>query len=142
MQNFEKLLRELSVLVRDPYNFIFNVTAEAMHLVDLKKERLIEKLDKSSAEMIQSLTDFRLFCKNNSESDLFKDVLEFYKDSFLALESLFQNFEENPNTAKNLNLHSSRCRNLISSLKTFLLVNRNYKLNWIDTQIDIKQEIK
>ena len=133
MEKFENNLEELRNLIIDPYNYVFKYTGTIMHKIDLDREVNKKLIDDSSLFIISEVEHFREQCKKNLKSDGMIKMIENHKAFF---ESIDANFEKmnvksiiyDSERESKANLFSSKCRNLISSLKEKILEGKSFSL--------------
>ena len=82
IENLELSFKEINDLLKDPNNFIFETISNIKREVDLRKEKLKEKIDEISEEMIHKLDNYEKKCYENivinkleeKTSDMFKEI--------------------------------------------------------------------
>ena len=82
IKNLEFSSQKLNDLIKDPKNFIFETVAKLKRDVDLRREKIKEKLDEISNEMINKLDNYQKECYDNIEKikieektkDLIKEI--------------------------------------------------------------------
>jgi len=65
ISNLESSLKKINDMVQDPKNFIFEHISELRRQVDVRREKIKEKVDNICGKMIQKLDDFQKDCYNN-----------------------------------------------------------------------------
>jgi hypothetical protein len=63
--NLESSLKKISDMVQDPKNFIFEQVSGLRRKVDIRREKIKEKIDNICNKMIQTLDDFQKDCYDN-----------------------------------------------------------------------------
>ena len=63
--NLESSLKKISDMVQDPKNFIFEHVSELRRQVDIRREKIKEKIDNICVKMIQKLDHFQKDCYDN-----------------------------------------------------------------------------
>ena len=82
IENLELSLEKISDFIKDPKNFIYETISSLKRNVDLRREKLKEKIDEISHEMIQKLDNFQNECYENivntkleeKTSDMLKEI--------------------------------------------------------------------
>ena len=133
MQKFEKNLAELRNLIQDPYNYVWNYTGTIIHTVDLDREENKKKIDDSSFFIIGEIEKFREQCKKNLKSNASIEMIKKHKDFFEEIDAKFEkmNVKSLVNDSQRdskVDLLSSKCSNLISSLKEKILGGKSFTL--------------
>ena len=147
MEKFQKNLEELRNLINDPYNYIFSYTGSIMHRVDLDRELNKKQIDDSCLDIINEVKNFRRKCQSNLNSDALIKLFETHKATLDSLDSIFEKMNLDTVTADNrkeikAELHSSKCRNIITALKENLRDGKSFILKSFQPIIEGKIEKK
>ena len=133
MKKFEKALSDLKMLVNDPENYIFEETAEAMRIVDIKRAEINIKVDDKYLKIISKLKDFRVMCNKNLGSETFLQLQRIHRNAFDALVFQFENLETLEIVPDSVvNLLNARAEKLKTSIKKVLLHGKNFELYEIE----------
>jgi uncharacterized protein YlxP (DUF503 family) len=76
IENLDSSLNKLNCLIQDPKNYIYEYVSNIKRDVDLRKEKLKEKIDQICAEMIQKMDKYQQECYKNIESLKLKEKNE------------------------------------------------------------------
>jgi hypothetical protein len=68
IENLESSLYKLNGLIQDPKNYVYEYVSGVKRDVDLRKEKLKEKIDQICEEMIAKLENYQSECYKNIES--------------------------------------------------------------------------
>jgi ABC-type Zn uptake system ZnuABC Zn-binding protein ZnuA len=68
IENLESSFNKFNWHIQDPRNFIYEHVSNIKRDVDLRKEKLKEKIDQICAEMIQKMDKYQQECYKNIES--------------------------------------------------------------------------
>ena len=82
IKNLESSSKKLNDLIKDPKNYIFETISKVKRDVDLRREKLKEKIDEISNEMINKLDNYQKECYENIDKikleektkDIFKEI--------------------------------------------------------------------
>ena len=99
--NLESSLKKISDMVQDPKNFIFEHVSELRRQVDIRREKIKEKIDNICVKMIQKLDDFQKDCYDNIPD---KTLQESNRDLINEVQSKLDEWNANN---KHLLLHSN-----------------------------------
>ena len=119
IDEFEKVLKELSLLCRDPASFIFDYVSEAKFKIDLEREKLIERIHKVSDGMLDKLVKFEDDAKANLKS--IDDLLDRHQLEIDKLEQLSEKWKDELRTPK---LEQKRVDEMINDAHKYLTENR------------------
>ena len=90
--NLESSLKKISDMVQDPKNFIFEHVSELRRQVDVRREKIKEKIDNICDKMIQKLDDFQKDCYNNIQD---KTLQESNRDLINEVQSKLDEWNAN-----------------------------------------------
>jgi hypothetical protein len=82
--NLELSLNKISNMVQDPKNFIFEQVSELRRQVDIRREKIKDKIDNICEKMIQKLDDFKKDCFDNIPD---KTLQESNRDLIIEVQS-------------------------------------------------------
>ena len=113
--NLESSLKKISDMVQDPKNFIFEHVSELRRQVDIRREKIKEKIDNVCVKMIQKLDDFQKDCYDNIPD---KTLQESNRDLINEVQSKLDEWNANN---KHLLLHSKDAKRKEIELKSIEL---------------------
>jgi len=94
IQHLNKNLKEIETIQKDPENYISEYFGELTRQVDLRRETLIEDINKYSDELIQKIEKLKKDCVAKSkEATKITDELETIKAKMNELNSTFNSLE-------------------------------------------------
>ena len=102
--------------MQDPKNFIFEHVSELRRQVDIRREKIKEKIDNVCVKMIQKLDDFQKDCYDNIQN---KTLQESNRDLINEVQSKLDEWNANN---KHLLLHSKDAKRKEIELKSIALI--------------------
>ena len=136
IKKLESSSKKLNDLIKDPKNFIFETISNLKRDVDLRREKLKEKIDEISNEMIEKLDNYQKECYDNINKIKLEEKT---KDQFKEIESSFEEWTKDnkrilliSNDLKRKEIRSkaieldTKLFNRLKELEEELMMNQNW----------------
>ena len=129
IDEFDTVVKELSLLCKDPDNFIFDYVSATRFKIDLEREKLIERIHKISEDMLGKLKVLEDGAKTNAKK--LNDLIDRNQLELDKLEQLSEKWKKELRTPK---LEQNRVDDMLNETRKYLSENQ-------EKAFDIKNKV-
>ena len=129
IDEFDTVIKELSLLCKDPDNFIFDYVSATRFKIDLEREKLIERIHKISEDMLGKLKLLEDGAKTNAKK--LNDLIDRNQLELDKLEQLSEKWKKELRTPK---LEQNRVDDMLNETRKYLSENQ-------EKAFDIKNKV-